>query len=105
MEDHGGKLREEDVLVKVEEHSRTTLSRQVGEGVRIEEEDPGALLNSKSEFGHNRIPRIRIEMGNTILRGERVFEEGKTREELEEELIEDEDRDCLLYTSPSPRDS
>ena len=89
MEDHEVNLREEDVLVKVEEHSRTTLSRQVGEGVRIEEEEPGALLNSKSEFGHNRVPRIRIEMGNTILRGEKVFEEGKKREELEEELMED----------------
>ena len=89
-------LREEDMWMKVEEHSRTTLSRQVGEGVRIEGEDPGALLNSKSEFGHNRVPRIRVEMGNTILRGERAFEDGKTREELEI---------CLLYTSPSPRDS
>ena len=93
MEDHEGNLRDEDVLVKVEEHSRTTLSRQVGEGVRIEEEEPGALLNSKSEFGHNRGPHIRIEMGNTFLRGEKVFVEGKTREELEEELIEDEDRE------------
>ena len=93
MEEHGGGLKEEDVLVKVEEQSRTTLSRQVGEGVRIEEEEPGALLNSKSEFGHNRVPRLRIEMGNTILRGERVFEEGRTREELEEELIRDEDRE------------
>ena len=44
MEDHEGNLQEEHVLVK--EHSRTTLSRQVGEGVRIEEEEPGALLNS-----------------------------------------------------------
>ena len=49
----------------------------------IEEEEPGALLNSKSEFGHNRVPRIRIKMGNTILRGERGFEEGRTREELD----------------------
>ena len=32
-------------------------------------------------------------MGNTILRGDKVFEEGKTREELDEELIEDEDRE------------
>ena len=85
MEEHGGDLREEDVLVKVEEQSRTTLSRQVGEGVRIEEEEP--------EFGHNRVPRLRIEMGNTILRGERVFEDGRTREELEEEMIRDEDRE------------
>ena len=78
MEDHGGKLREEDVLVKVEEHSRTTLSRQVGEGVRIEEEeDPGALLNSKSEFGHNRVPRIRIDMGNTILQGRELLRMGR----------------------------
>ena len=86
-------LREEDVWVKVEEHSRTTLSQQVGEGVRIEEEDPGALLNSKSEFGHNRVPRIRIKMGNTNLRGERAFEDGRTREELEMEVVEDEDMD------------
>ena len=41
MEEHGGGLKEEDVLVKVEEQSRTTLSRQVGEGVRIEDEEPG----------------------------------------------------------------
>ena len=32
-----------------------------------------------------------IDMGNTILRGDRVFEEGRTREELEMEVIEDED--------------
>ena len=50
-------------------------------------------MNSKSEFGHNRVPRIRIEMGNTILRGERAFEGGKTREELEKDIIEDEDMD------------
>ena len=79
--------------MKVEEHCRTTLSRQVGAGVRIEEEDPGALLNSKSEFGHNRGPRIWIEMGYTILWGERACEDGKTREELELEVVEDENRD------------
>ena len=32
-------------------------------------------------------------MGNTILRGERAFEDGKTREELEMEGVEDEDID------------
>ena len=36
-------------------------------------------------------------MGNTILRGEKVFEEGKTREELEEELIEDDDREKMRW--------
>ena len=50
MEDNVGMLREEDGRFRVEEQSRTTLSRQVREGARIEEEDPGTLLNSKSEF-------------------------------------------------------
>ena len=47
---------------------KTALKRQVLEGVLIEEEKVEELLNSKSEFGQNRVPRIRVEVGNLVLR-------------------------------------
>ena len=37
----------------------------------------------------NRVPRIRIEMGNQILHGDSKFDERRTREDLENEVVED----------------
>ena len=41
--------------VRVLRKPRTALERQVLEGVLIEEEKLGELLNSKNEWGHNRV--------------------------------------------------
>ena len=67
----------------MEEKSRTVLARQRGEGIRIEEESPECILNSKSEYGHNRVPRIRIQIGNTILQGLGAMDGGDMVEEIE----------------------
>ena len=89
--EHGGTLEKKQFRVKVEEKSRTVLARQVGEGVRIEEESPECILNSKSEYGHNRVPRIRIQIGNTILRGLGAMDGGDMVEEIEMKLMGEEE--------------
>ena len=40
---------------------RTSLSRQIGEALAINNTDARILMNSKAEFGQNSIPRISIE--------------------------------------------
>ena len=37
------------------------------------------------------VARIRIEIGNQILRGDSKFDGGRTREDLENEMVDDED--------------
>ena len=81
--EHGGTLMKNQFRIKVEEKSRTVLARQVGEGVRIEEESPECILNSKSEFGHNRVPQIQIQVRNTILRELGAMDSGDRMEEIE----------------------
>ena len=39
---------------------KSSLERQVGEAIMINETKPGSLMNSKSEWGHNSIPRISV---------------------------------------------
>ena len=49
VNEHGGLLDDDKFYVKVLRRPRTALERQVLEGVLIEEEKLGELLNSKSE--------------------------------------------------------
>ena len=70
---------------------RMALERQVLEGVLIEEEKPGEPLNSKSEWGHNRVPRIRVEVGNIVMRDEDRDQFGNTVDKEEEDDKNDEE--------------
>ena len=58
MNQHPG--REPDLILKIDSSWRTSLKRQMKEANRIEETDPSALMNSKTEWGANSVPRITI---------------------------------------------
>ena len=88
VNEHGGLLDDDKFHVKVLRRPRTALERQVLEGVLIEEEKLEELLNSKSEWGHNRVPRIRVEVGNFVVRDE---DRGQLEDDNDKE--EDNDRD------------
>ena len=64
MNDHEGKLLKTDMKMRILSKPRKALQRQVEEAIRILEEDPESLLNSKSGFGNNKIPRISVMMGD-----------------------------------------
>ena len=85
--EHGGDLEEWDYAVKVVRKPKTPLERQILEGVLIEEEKLEEILNSKSEYGHNMIPRMRIEVGARVMRDDEllVFRKEKVREAMEED--------------------
>ena len=59
LSDHKG----EKPNYKFEVHSsfRTSLERQITEAILIDEEDNDARLNSKAEWGGNRVPRLMID--------------------------------------------
>ena len=57
---HGGKMDESKLTAKIISKPRKALQRQIEEAVRIQEEKPGTIMNSKSGFGTNKIPRISI---------------------------------------------
>ena len=72
--------------VKVLRKPKTPLERQILEEVLIEEEKLEEIMNSKSEYGNNVIPRIRIEVGARIIRDDEL--EAFRRQWLEEDLEE-----------------
>ena len=74
--------------MKVLRKPKTPLERQILEGVLIEEEKLEEILNSKSEYGHNVVPRVRIEVGARVMRDDELVEyrRQKVREEFEEDL-------------------
>ena len=43
---------------------KTALERQVGESILIDNEDKTCILNSRSEWGHNAVPRLTITRDN-----------------------------------------
>ena len=61
-----GGLSEGDVQMKVIGKPRKALQRQVEEAVRIEGKRKRDLMNSKKGYGNNKIPRIRIAMGDYV---------------------------------------
>ena len=50
-----------DFIYKLDKQWKTSLSRQIGEALCISKADPATLMNSKSEWGSNRIPRVVVE--------------------------------------------
>ena len=69
---------------------RKALQRQVEEAVRIEEEEEGNLMNSEKGYGCNKIPQIKIMMGEDVMgmRDERERE----RERKEEKEAKERER-------------
>ena len=63
---HGGNMDESQLIAKIISKPKKALQRQIEEAVRILEEEPQALLNSKSGYGVNKIPRISVIMGEDI---------------------------------------
>ena len=49
---------------KVDRTWKTALERQVGEAILIDNEDKTCILNSRSEWGHNAVPRLTITRDN-----------------------------------------
>ena len=49
---------------KVDKTWKTALERQVGESILIDNEDKSCILNSRSEWGHNAVPRLTITRDN-----------------------------------------
>ena len=60
---------------------------KVEEGSDVKEEKLEKIMNSKSEYGHNVVPRMRIEVGARIMRDDELeeFRRQKVREAMEED--------------------
>ena len=63
---HGGSLGKADIKMEVVEGHRSPLNRQIHEGVEIETNAAAVVMNSKSEWGGSKIPRIMIEIGDEV---------------------------------------
>ena len=85
-----GTSKEDAVKMRVVSTPRKALQRQVEEAVRIEEEEEGNLMNSKKGYGCNKIPRIKIMMGEDV-RGMRDERE-RERERKEEKEAKERER-------------
>ena len=87
----------EDWEIKLTSSHKGALSRQVTEACRISKEGLGSLLNKKNEYGANTLTEMAVVKGDFV-----VGEAKRKREGGSEEATS---KPCLLYTSPSPRDS
>ena len=85
MNEHEGKLKKTDMKMRIISKPRKALQRQVEEAVRISEEEPEALMNSKSEYGNNRIPRITVMVGDEEKARRKDREEKSEREKRKKE--------------------
>ena len=47
---------------------KSSLERQIGEALLIDDTPRGALINSKAEVGHNTISRLKVEAGTEEIR-------------------------------------
>ena len=84
---------------------RKALARQVEEAVRIAEEEEMNIMNSKSMFGTNRIPRITIAMGDKT-RTKRKDKEEEMQEKKKMKKEEEDSRsmrggECVWQTAQS----
>ena len=58
INDHPG--RQPDFSYKIDRSWKTSLQRQIHEAIKIEETDPSDKMNSRSEWGANCVPRVKI---------------------------------------------
>ena len=88
LEEHNGE--EPKFYMRVVDHFRTALSRQVAEAVRIRRRGgAGSILNSKAEFNRCRIPRLVVEEQDTKLLEEEQLREQKELEDFLDSQMED----------------
>ena len=57
---HSGSNKEPVFTAKVTGLFKDALTRQVAEAVKINDTPPPKLINSKAEFGHNKMTRIQL---------------------------------------------
>ena len=60
---HEGTLQERELRMRMMESHKSPLKRQVQEGVQLQVHTADIIMNSKSEWNHDRLPRIVIETG------------------------------------------
>ena len=99
--DHDGKLGEDGFKMKILSKPRRALQRQVEEAIRILEEEPDTLMNSKSGYRNNKIPRISVMMGDEEVTRRKDQEEKKKREE--EKQAEDHSNEGEEAEEPGSR--
>ena len=63
---HKGELRKDDLKLDVIESHRSPLNRQIHEGVELDSNSADIVMNSKGEWGHCKIPRVVIEVGDAV---------------------------------------
>ena len=64
MNDHPGEIPLK-YQFKVKKTFKSSLERQIYESVMIDQQDRSQILNSRSEWGSNRIPRLMVDPDST----------------------------------------
>ena len=64
MNDHPGEIPPK-YQFEVKKTFKSSLERQIFESVMIDQQDKGQILNSRSEWGSNRIPRLMVDPETT----------------------------------------
>ena len=62
---------------------RSSLERQIMESIYIDDEDPEVRLNSRSEWGANKVPRLIIDPDSRYKPGEQDQNNDQSQEEQE----------------------
>ena len=65
--DHKDKQDPPNYKYEVISSHMTAISRQLGEGLAIEEADPNTLINGKGVYGSNRIPRYKLTLDDQVV--------------------------------------
>ena len=63
---HEGELCKRDLRMEIIEGHRSPLNRQIHEGVELDTNSADIVMNSKGEWGHCKIPRVVIEVGDAV---------------------------------------
>ena len=68
---------------KVMRSFRSSLERQIWESIFIDDEDPEVRLNSRSEWGANKVPRLIIDPESKYRQGEQDQDKGQGQDEAQ----------------------
>ena len=63
---HEGGLTRGELKMEIIEGHRSPLDRQIHEGVELDTNGAEIIMNSKGEWGHCKIPRVVIEIGDEV---------------------------------------
>ena len=73
LNDHIEKEDPPDFKFEIIASKPSAIARQITEGLEIENADPSTLINSKGEYGSNRIPRFKLTLEDEIINKEPKF--------------------------------